>query len=138
MAARLKSLAALCGLTMALEFFFYYYFLFNPDLVQDLWDYVIDPIVLGVLVIIIFANLHVTMKARCKDPSAKTLHLDILTMAAVATGSLYLHQYAAKFADAFQPNALLWDLLVPAVVVILGTAAVIYWRKAMEVAGSER
>ena len=60
--------------------------------------------------------------------------MDVFTMAAGFIGALYVHNYVLKFAGAFEPSAVLWDLLAAAVIVIMPVSGISYWRQAKRAA----
>ncbi len=126
----LKTLSALCWLCTISGTFFYYYFPFNPDFVHNMWDYVIDPVIIATFILIVITNVHISLSLRNRGETAQALQLDLFTSAAGFTAALYLHNYVLKFADAFEPLQIMWDFLLPAAAVIMTVAAITYWRKA--------
>ncbi len=126
----LKMLSALCWLCAISGTFFFYYFPFNPDFVQNLWDYVIDPVIIATLILVVIANVHISLNLRNRGETAHALQFDLFTSVAGFTAALYLHNYVLKFADAFDPLQTMWDFLLAAVIVIMAIAAITYWRKA--------
>ena len=111
-------------------FFFYYYFPFNVDFVQTLWDYAIDPVILATFILIVIVNVSMSLKAHNAGMGLQRLPMDIFTMAVGFTGALYMHNYVLKFAGSFEPSAVLWDVLAAAVIVIMPVSGISYWRLA--------
>ena len=106
--------------------FFYYYSPFNVDFVQTLWDYAIDPVILATFILIVVVNVRASMKPHNEGMGVQRLPMDVFTMAAGFTGALYMHNYVLKFAGAFEPSAVLWDVLCP--------YPASYWRQAKRAA----
>lgn len=129
MSSPLRLLAALCWIVAAVLLISYYYFPYNPDPIQTLWDYIIDPIVIGTLTLVIIANARISLKIHDAGLGLRHLPMDVLTMLTAFFTILYLHQYVLKFAEGFEPSQLLWDLLVPGVVVFMVTSGISYIRR---------
>ncbi len=126
MSSPLRLLAILCWVAAAILLISYYYFPYNPDPVQTLWDYIIDPIVIGTLILVIVANTRISLEHHNAGNGLRHLPMDIMTMLTAFFAILYLHQYVLKFAEGFEPAQLLWDLLVPGVVIFMVVSAISY------------
>ena len=129
MSDRLRLLSILCWIVAAALLVTYYYFPFNPDAVQTLWDYAIDPIIVVTLILIIIVNTRISLDTHAAGQGLRRLPMDIITMLTAAFAMLYLHQYVLKFAEGFEPSQFLWDLLVPGVIVFMVTSAISYSRR---------
>ena len=128
MGAGYKALSALSWIGGAIQLFFMYFFLFAPDTVQPLWDYVVDPIMLVLFALVIIASVDKSLNRRNRGLGLQNLPMDIHTIAVGATGLLYLHNYLRKFAGGFDPDQNLWTYLSVATVITLVIAAISFWR----------
>ncbi len=129
MSNRLGLLSILCWIVAATLLITYYYFPFNPDTVQTLWDYIIDPIIVATLILVIIVNTKISLDIHAAGQGLRRLPMDIMTMLTAAFTMLYLHQYVLKFAEGFEPSQFLWDLLVPGVIIFMVTSAISYSRR---------
>ena len=134
MAAALKLISALCWVCGVALFAFNYYFVLVGESVQRVWDYVVDPLVLVTIVLIIAANVRLSLDMHDKGMGQQNLHMDVFTIVIGFTGALYLYNYLSKF-GAFEPSELMWTFLVAAVLVIMPVSAIIYWRQAKRAEG---
>lgn len=128
MGAGYKALSVLCWIGAAVQLFFMYFFLYAPDIVQPLWDFAIDPLMLIVFALVIVAGVDKSLNLRNRGLGLRNLPMDIHTIAVGATGLLYLHNYIAKFVRAFDPDQNLWTYLSVATVITLTIAAIAFWR----------
>jgi hypothetical protein len=125
---RLVSL--LCLLDAIVLLFFNTYFPLNPDGVQPLWDYVIDPITLSIIVLVVALNVRASIQAHRAQSEIRPLPVDLFLMFTGYVGIVYLHNYVLKFSERFDPRPIIWDLFTPAVIVIMTVSAIIFWRRA--------
>lgn len=130
MTTALKLLSALCWIASALLLVSYYYFPYNPEPVQALWDYAIDPVIMSTLILVITANVMISLKIHDAGRGLPHLPMDVLTLLGAFFSILYVHQYVLKFAEGFEPSQFLWDLLVPGVVIFMIVSAISYQRQA--------
>ena len=125
---RLVSL--LCLFDAVILLFFNTYFPLNPDGVQPLWDYVIDPFTLIVIALVVALNIQASIRAHGALPEIRVLPVDLFIMVTGYVGVVYLHNYVLKFSERFDPRPIIWDLFTPAVIVIMTVSAMIFWRQA--------
>ena len=125
---RLVSL--LCLLDAVILLFFNTYFPLNPDGVQPLWDYVIDPITLIVIGVVVALNIRASIRAHGALLEIRVLPVDLFIMFTGYVGVVYLHNYVLKFSERFDPRPIIWDLFTPAVIVIMTISAIMFWRQA--------
>ena len=124
-----RLVALLCLLDAVVLLFFNTYFPFNPDGVQPLWDYVIDPITLVVIAVVVALNIRASIRAHGARSEMHPLPVDLFLMLTGYVGIVYLHNYALKFSERFDPRLIIWDLFTPAVIVIMVVSAIIFWRQ---------
>lgn len=134
MATALKLMSALCWVCGVVLFAFNYYFVLVGESVQRVWDFVVDPLVLVTMVLIVAANVRLSLDMHDKGMGRRNLHMDVFTMVIGFIGALYLYNYLSKF-GALDPNALMWTFLACAVIVIMPVSAIIYWRQAKRAQG---
>ena len=124
-----RLVALLCLLDAVALIFFNTYFPLNPDGVQPLWDYVIDPITLIIIAVVVAINIRASIRTHRTHPEMRPLPVDLFLMFTGYVGIVYLHNYVLKFSDRLDPRPIIWDLFTPAVVVILAVSAIIFWRQ---------
>ncbi len=125
-----RLVSVLCLLDALVLLFFHVYFPFNPDGVQPLWDYVIDPITLILLALVLALNIRASIQAHSARSEMRPLPIDFFIMFTGYAGIVYLHNYVLKFSDHFDTRLIIWDLFSPAVIVILIVSAIIFRRQA--------
>ena len=125
-----RLVALLCLLDAAALLFFNTYFPLNPDGVQPLWDYVIDPITLVIIALVIALNIRASIQAHGTRPEMRPLPVDLFLMFTGYVGIVYLHNYVLKFSDRYDPRPIIWDLFTPAVIVVMTVSAIMFWRQA--------
>ncbi len=135
MATVLRLLSYLCWLCGGMMFILNYYFPFNAEGVQPLWDYVADPIILATFILTVVFNVRLSLALRNRGKAAQALPLDIFTMIVGFTGALYMHNYALKFAEGFEASQQMWTLLSAAVIVIMPVSGINYWRESKRASG---
>ena len=126
----LKPLSALCWIMSAILLITYYYFPYHPEIVQALWDYAIDPVIIATLILVIIVNAKISLDMHDAGQGLRHLPMDVMTMLTAAFAILYLHQYVLKFAEGFTPSQFLWDLLVPGVIIFMVVSGISYRRQA--------
>lgn len=129
MAIPFRLVSVLCLVDAIVLLFFNTYFPLNPDRVQPLWDYVIDPATLAILALVICLNLRSSIQAR---KERHPLPADLFLMLTGYVAVIYLHNYALKFSDRFDPRPIIWDLFTPAVIVLMTVSAIVFWQRANE------
>ena len=130
MSVPFRLVSLLCLLDALVLLFFNTYFPLNPDGVQPLWDYLIDPFTLLVIALVVALNIRASMQAHGAQPEMRPLPVDCFIMFAGYVGIVYLHNYVLKFSAHFPPRPIIWDLFTPAVIVVMTVAAIIFWRQA--------
>ncbi len=130
MTTPLRLLSALCWIASAVLLVSYYYFPYNPEPIQAIWDYAIDPVIMVTLILAIVANARISLKLHDAGDGPRHLPMDALTILGAFFSILYVHQYVLKFAEGFEPSQFLWDLLVPGVVIFMIVSAISYHRQA--------
>lgn len=126
-----RVVSVLSWIGAAVQLFFMYFFLFQPRMVQPLWDYAVDPFMLVLFAAIIAISVDKSLNLRNRGRGLQNLPMDVHTVAISATGLLYLHNYLRKFdATAFEPDQNLWTYLSVATVITLTIAAITFWRDA--------
>jgi len=124
---RLVALA--CLLDAVALLFFNTYFPLNPDGVQPLWDYVIDPITLIIIAVVVALHIRASIQAHRTQPEIRLLPVDLFIMFTGYVGIVYLHNYVLKFSEHLDARPIIWDLFTPAVIVIMTISAIIFWRQ---------
>ena len=132
MAISFRLVSILCMLDAVALLFFNSYFPLNPDGVQPLWDYVIDPVTLVILALVIYLNIRSSIKAHQARPERHPLPADLFLMLTGYVAIIYLHNYVLKFSDRFDPRPIIWDLFTPAVIVVMTVSAIVFWRQDSE------
>lgn len=125
-----RIVSVLCWIGAAVQLFFMYFFLFQPSMVQPLWDYAIDPFMLALLAVVVILSVDKSLNMRNRGLGLQNLPMDVYAIAVGATGLLYFHNYLRKFAAAFEPDQNLWTYLSVATVTALTIAAITFWRDA--------
>ena len=136
MATPLRLLSILCWLCAVIMMGYTIVFQWlGPD-GQFLWDWVFDPIILTTFVIIVVVNTIISLNRRNDGAHLEQLPMDIFTMAAGFTGTMYIVNYIRKFITEVAPvNNLLWDFIVPATMLVMVVSAIFYWREANRAGG---
>ena len=132
MAISFRLVSILCMLDGVALLFFNSYFPLNPDGVQPLWDYVIDPVTLIILALVIYLNIRSSIKAHQARPERHPLPADLFLMLTGYVAIIYLHNYVLKFSDRFDPRPIIWDLFTPAVIVVMTVSAIVFWQQDSE------
>ena len=132
MAISFRLVSILCMLDAVALLFFNSYFPLNPEGVQPLWDYVIDPVTLIILALVIYLNIRSSTKAHQVRPERHLLPADLFLMLTGYVAIIYLHNYVLKFSDRFDPRPIIWDLFTPAVIVVMTVSAIVFWRQDSE------
>ena len=130
MSVPFRLVSLLCLLDAVALLFFNTYFPLNPDGVQPLWDYVIDPITLSIIVLVVALNVRASIQAHRAQSEIRPLPVDLFLMFTGYVGIVYLHNYVLKFSERFDPRPIIWDLFTPAVIVSMTVSAIIFWRRA--------
>ena len=63
MAISFRLVSILCLVDAVVLLFFNTYFPLNPDGVQPLWDYLIDPVTLAIMALVIYLNIRASIQA---------------------------------------------------------------------------
>ena len=131
MTTPLRLLSILCSLCAVIMMGYTIVFQWlGPD-GQFLWDWVFDPIILTTFVIIVVANIIISLNRRDEGAHLEQVPMDIFTMATGFTGTMYIVNYIRKFITEVAPvNNLLWDFVVPATMLAMVVSAIYYWREA--------
>ena len=132
MAVPYRLVSVLCILDVVVLLVFNTYFPLNPDGVQPLWDYVIDPATLLILALVIALNVRSSIQAHRARNERHPLPADLFLMFTGYVAIIYLHNYVLKFSDRFDPRPIVWDLFTPAVVVIMTVSAITFWQRGNE------
>ena len=132
MAISFRLVSILCMLDGVALLFFNSYFPLNPDGVQPLWDYVIDPVTLIILALVIYLNIRSSIQAHQARPERHPLPADLFLMLTGYVAIIYLHNYVLKFSDRFDPRPIIWDLFTPAVIVVMTVSAIVFWQQDSE------
>ena len=130
MSTLFRLVSILCLINAVAVLFFNTYFPLNPAGVQPLWDYVVDPLTLVVLVLVVGLNVRASLQTTGAEPVRSQGPVDVFTMVTAFVGIIYLHNYVLKFSDHFEASATIWNLFAPAVIVITGVSAISFWRRA--------
>lgn len=125
-----RIVSVLSWIGAAVQLFFMFFFLFQPQTVQPLWDYAVDPFMLVLFAAIIAISVDKSLNLRNRGLGLQNLPMDVFAIGASATGLLYFHNYLRKFAAAFEPDQNLWTYLSVATVITLTIAAISFWRDA--------
>ena len=129
MAVPYRLVSVLCILDAIVLLVFNSYFPLNPDGVQPLWDYVIDPATLLILALVIALNVRSSIQAHRARKERHPLPADLFLMFTGYAAIIYLHNYVLKFSERFDPRPIVWDLFTPAVVVIMTVSAIMFWQR---------
>ena len=132
MAISFRLVSILCLVDAVVLLFFNTYFPLNPDGVQPLWDYLIDPVTLAIMALVIYLNIRASIQAHQARQERHPLPADLFLMVTGYVAIIYLHNYALKFSDRFDPRPIIWDLFTPAVILVMTISAIIFWRRADE------
>ncbi len=124
-----RFVSLLCLLDAVTLLFFNTYFPLNPDGVQPLWDYVVDPITLLIIAVVVALNIRTSVQTHGARSEIRPLPVDIFIMFSGYVGVVYLHNYVLKFSERFDPRPIIWDLFVPAVIVLMVVSAILFWRQ---------
>ena len=136
MATPLRLLSILCWLCAVIMMGYTIVFQWIGADGQFLWDWVFDPIILTTFVIIVVVNTIISLNRRNEGAHLEQLPMDIFTMAAGFTGTMYIVNYIRKFITEVAPvNNLLWDFIVPATMLVMVVSAIFYWREANRTGG---
>ncbi len=75
-------------------------------------------------------NIRASIRSHATLPEIRPLPVDLFLMFTGYVGIVYLHNYALKFSERFDPRPIIWDLFTPTVIVIMTVSAIIFWRQA--------
>ena len=132
MAISFRLVSVLCLLDAAVLLFFNTYFPLNPDGVQPLWDYVIDPATLVILALVIYLNIRTSIQAHQSRKERHPLPADLFLMFTGFVAVIYLHNYVLKFSDRLDARPIIWDLFTPAVIIVMTVSAIVFWQQVDE------
>lgn len=132
MAISFRLVSILCLLDAVVLLLFNTYFPLNPDGVQPVWDYVIDPVTLVIMALVIYLNVRSCIQAHRGRMEMHPLPADLFLMFTGYVAIIYLHNYVQKFSDRFDARPIMWDLFTPAVIVVMTVSAIIFWRQVDE------
>lgn len=132
MAVSFRLVSILCLLDAVVLLFFNTYFPLNPDGVQPLWDYLIDPVTLVIMALVIYLNIHSSIKAHQARQERHLLPADLFLIFTGYVAIIYLHNYVLKFSDRFDARPIIWDLFTPAAIVVMTVSAIVFWRQTDE------
>ena len=129
MAISFRLVSILCLLDAIALLFFNTYFPLNPDGVQPLWDYVIDPVSLVIMALVVYLNIRSSIQAHQARQERHPLPADLFLMFTGYVAIIYLHNYVLKFSDRFEARPIIWDLFTPAVTVVMTVSAIVFWQQ---------
>ena len=132
MAISFRLVSIFCLLDAVVLLFFNTYFPLNPDGVQPVWDYVIDPVTLVIMALVIYLNIRSSIQAHQARNERHPLPADLFLIFTGYVSIIYLHNYVLKFSDRFDARPIIWDLFTPAAVVFMTVTAIIFWQQADE------
>ena len=132
MAISFRLVSILCLLDAVVLLFFNTYFPLNPDGVQPLWDYVIDPVTLVILALVIYLNIRSSIRSHQARKERHPFPADLFLMFTGYVAIIYLHNYVLKFSERFDARPIIWDLFTPAVIVVMTVSAIVFWQQADE------
>ena len=130
MSSLFRLVSILCVINAVAVLFCNTYFPLNPAGVQPIWDYVVDPLTLIVLILVVTLNVRDSLQTPGAEPERHQRPVDLFTMVTAYVGLVYLHNYVLKFSDHFEASATIWNLFAPAVIAITGVSAIRFWRRA--------
>ncbi len=124
-----RGLAVLCAMVALAVIGNSFIFAFEEQAGQFIWDYIADPLVVVVLLVVTVVNVIDSLLTRMHEGSHLTqLPRDIVTALVAIVGFRYLLQYLAKMSPIQDPVSALWDYLVSIVIVVLFFEAISLWR----------
>ena len=129
MAISFRLVSILCLLDAVALLFFNSYFPLNPNGVQPLWDYVIDPVTLVIMALVVYLNIRSSIQAHQARNERHPLPADLFLMFTGYVAIIYLHNYVLKFSDRFDARPIIWDLFTPAVIVVMTVSAIVFWQQ---------
>lgn len=132
MAGAFRLVSILCLLDAVVLLFFNTYFPLNPDGVQPLWDYVIDPVTLVIMALVVYLNIRSSIQAHQARTEKHPLAADLYLMFTGYVSIIYLHNYVLKFSDRFDARPIIWDLFTPAAIVFMTVSAIVFWHQVDE------
>ena len=107
---------------------FVYHLTFPLFPVQEIWDYILDPYTIILLVSLFISSLYDVSK---KDSFKFNPRL-IWTGFIGFVGIVYTHNYVLKFSSYFDPRPLIWDMFLPMVFIIFVISAIDFKYKSHE------